>query len=474
MSSDEHQPSSTHDDVVGAAPEVQKRVKSSEIKMAPRIERLKTLLRRLWSHRNILIWALILAGYASFAALPMFAQRGYMDEKALIVGAMGLSIGEVSRSAVSIAQSISKRLPVDGLDILVASAAAASTNTLGNNLASPLTWHNTSLDHGCHAVHAVVPGGRGDGTESLLLALPIYYEDGNTASLAVAIGVMAANHLSSVTWLGKDLAVVFLDTSPRCSKTTTYTLEKWLERMDVAGADDRLSMHSVPPLGSLQQGIVLDIQTSAATEARIGVHGYNGQLPNLDMVVLTKRNIDYFANLPSGTGLDVGGAPATKNPKNELFMDKIRTVIAFAGYLAAGKPSGAHAALLKRGVDALTVTFTNKDLGQDGFTTKIATKKLMNEGEALLTARNALVTAEMIIRTCNNLHERLHHASALYLLVDADNFVNVGAYMAPPGLLLGALILQTISAYVAPAAGGSKNNSRGRTGRGGGGIKHGV
>ena len=42
MSSDEHQPSSTHDDVVGDAPRVRKRVKSSEINGC-----LKVLLERL-------------------------------------------------------------------------------------------------------------------------------------------------------------------------------------------------------------------------------------------------------------------------------------------------------------------------------------------------------------------------------------------------------------------------------------------
>lgn len=443
--------------------------------MAPRLlERLKALAGRAWSHRHIIVWIFIIAAYSAFAALPMFAQRGYMDEKALIVGAMGLSIAEVSRSAVTVAQALTKPpLNNDNLPSLVSRAAIASVSyDIDNNIsASPLLrWHNTTFLNGCHAVHAVVPGGRGDGTESLLLVLPIDHSDKDTAALAVAVGVMAARHLSSVAWLAKDLAILFMDSSvTRCSTTTTTTLQNWLERMDVSGADDRPSVHSVPPLGLLQQGLIVDIRTAAATEARIGVNGYNGQLPNLDMVVLTKRNLDYFTNLPSGIGLDIGGAPATKHPKNAPFMQKIRTAAVFASYIAAGQPTGAHGALLHRGVDALTVTLTRADLvGQassgDISSSKQGSKVLPSatEAEALSTARNALVAAEMILRTCNNLHERLHHANALYLLTDADHFVNVGAYMAPPGLLLAALVLQTAGASVnlGNALGGKGDASR--------------
>lgn len=65
---------------------------------------------------------------------------------------------------------------------------------------------------------------------------------------------------------------------------------------------------------------------------------------------------------------------------------------------------------------------------------------------------------EAVVRTCNNLQENLHHASALYVLVSPDRFVPIGVYIAAPGLMLGALLLlfaDSLSTATNPSGRGS-------------------
>lgn len=67
--------------------------------------------------------------------------------------------------------------------------------------------------------------------------------------------------------------------------------------------------------GAIQQAVILDIQTAAAGEARISVHGTNGQLPNYDMFWLLRKNLEYFTVLP--VGVTPGNAPAQREQKGE-------------------------------------------------------------------------------------------------------------------------------------------------------------
>ncbi len=439
--------------------------------MASQQDRLSKAIDHLWSHRNSIIWILIITALAAFTALPLAAQKGYMDEKALVVGAMGLSIHEI-QGADSIYNGLKQQHDINNIYNLLTRASELSINhSNAETLPPPPVWqaqnknnNSTSRCPGSAAVHAVIPGGRGDRTEALVLAFPVT-TGSDTAKLTAAIGVQAARHMASVSWLAKDLVIIFLEVealdnlstmnTTRCTHSTALdALESWLREMDLIGIDSEILENNkkivaatagkVNTFGSLiQQGIIVDIRTVAATEARLSVHGYNGQLPNLDLVALTKKNLDYYTNFPVGVGVDVGRAPAVKTSKDtNSLRQRIRTSVSFAWYLALGKPTGAHAALLKRGADALSIVFTRPELSILDFEDKsTAPSYTVKDSDVLYTTRNALNAIEMIIRTCNNLHERLHHANALYILIDADHFVNVGACMAPPGILLAALLL---------------------------------
>ena len=49
---------------------------------------------------------------------------------------------------------------------------------------------------------------------------------------------------------------------------------------------------------------------------------------------------------------------------------------------------------------------------------------------------------ELTVRSLNNLLERLHHSTALYLLLSLDSHVSIQVYMISAGLLVAATLLQ--------------------------------
>ena len=49
---------------------------------------------------------------------------------------------------------------------------------------------------------------------------------------------------------------------------------------------------------------------------------------------------------------------------------------------------------------------------------------------------------ELTVRSLNNLLERLHHSTTLYLLLSLDSHVSIQVYMIPAGLLVAATLLQ--------------------------------
>jgi hypothetical protein len=229
--------------------------------------------------------------------------------------------------------------------------------------------------------------------------------------------------VSTVTWLAKDLVIVIIETDGDRVHTIN-AVERWLDEELDSG---RVGLK----VGALQQGFILDIRSTQSTYFSIGVHGYNGQLPNMDLIVLARRNIELFSPLP--VQLDVGGAIESSYLASGKKQSQTRLVQ--SSILAAlGMPTGAHAALLHRNVDAITLTL-NQESDSESFDASHFTTASMES-----TARSALTVTEMIIRTCNNLHEKLHHSTVLYVMLDAEFFVPIGAFMVPPALLLIGLL----------------------------------
>ena len=63
----------------------------------------------------------------------------------------------------------------------------------------------------------------------------------------------------------------------------------------------------------------------------------------------------------------------------------------------------------------------------------------LSEQEGMLRLAELL---ELTVRSLNNLLERLHHSTTLYLLLSLDWHVSIQVYMIPAGLLVAATLLQ--------------------------------
>jgi glycosylphosphatidylinositol transamidase len=228
------------------------------------------------------------------------------------------------------------------------------------------------------------------------------------------------------------------------------------------------NLFGFPRAGLLQQALVLEVAAAAAADgassAELSVHGRGGVLPNLDLYFLVKRTLELHTSLPP-VSLRAATAPPpraarlaaaalaslTSSPPLRLapaaaaqrYVSELLTAAAFAGQLAAGEATGAHAAFLSRQVDAATLVLRFAAAAEPGGGGRqAASSSVKAKQRAQLAASSTLTAAELVLRTFNNLQERLHHSTSLYVLVSPARFVGVAAYLAPPACLLLAGVLQ--------------------------------
>jgi hypothetical protein len=88
--------------------------------------------------------------------------------------------------------------------------------------------------------------------------------------------------------------------------------------------------------------------------------------------------------------------------------------------------------MLKRGIDSLSISVSSSRGSQ-----------LKNHGVPVVQFERCLQVLEMMVRTMNNLQEKLHHSTAFYALAGPFSTIEVAMFMAPPGMLLVAFVLQT-------------------------------
>ena len=90
----------------------------------------------------------------------------------------------------------------------------------------------------CATLHAVARAPRGDGSEGVVLALPLDTRDAAAAAFAAAVGAATAVHLRQSGWLAKDAVLLFVDAA--CG---AGSLEGTQVRGRRARACIRLSVH---------------------------------------------------------------------------------------------------------------------------------------------------------------------------------------------------------------------------------------
>ena len=202
----------------------------------------------------------------------------------------------------------------------------------------------------------------------------------------------------------------------------------------------------------LRQLIVWDQQiVSESTNAlplptvRLLPQGPRGLLPNMDLVSVVRAalqralisNVQYeihpyqteryeWSNLFQGICQRLSGQTCAQRP-----LSAILNLLFFQHTLRGHDFTAPHAVALERGIDALTIQYITR---QPSATT------VDRKSQGALTKLPSAM--EVCLRSLSNLHERLHHSTSLYLLLDIDHFVKHEEYLVPNLLLLVPLIVR--------------------------------
>ena len=355
---------------------------------------------------------------------------------------------------------------------------------------------DASIDNATHGVnvHAVARAARGNGREGIVLATPIGAPGATLEAdaAALALGLVVMRTVASAPWLAKDVAWLVADARWGPGDHGIAATDAWLReyhdpgssthsarhrtRRSTAGAQlshrTQLSPSPLAPfgrVGALQQAYVLELPEGAVADvASINVVGFNGALPNQDLlnvpVQLAKlagfpragifADSSRFSGMGGGdgdggvkggdlfdaVGAVVGGAP---------FAADLRRVAGFALALARGTPAGSHASFKSYAVDAVTVRMS----GSRGVPTGGAHRRDGVSGEDAFLRLGTF--AESAVRCSNNLLETLHHSMFYYVMVDDDRFLSIAEYVAPQGLMLASSLVTAIAlAVIGTSTGG--------------------
>lgn len=402
--------------------------------MATRSEKLHRIWG--WVQRNmlLLIGLLYMGGSVpGLMSMPFAAHPGRIDEKALQLGVAYPQCGVTRASdVVALRARATSRLSQgrkEGMVVDVGHEARVLWDGMhwksdARNRQHRLGWNSNGRYNSTSYVYDVVQGTRSDGTESILLVLPMRCgtEAGaSAASLAMSVGHGLSWYLQDQEWLAKNVIVAYVDVSRYAGIHLAM--------------DDLLSiMPQDRRVGQIQQSIIVDIQDGSVDtldSSWIKMHGWNGQVPNFDMFLVARRSIELFA--PKLAVWSERKGSRGKETELSRYYSSVVSLARFVGKHAFGLSDGGHALLLERSIDALTVEFTS--------TRKGASKTFSSEIEGI---KSILQTCEGMIRALNNLQERLHHSTALYALAGPASVIDIGVYMVCPGLLL---IAQCMKSY---------------------------
>eukprot|EP00887_Chlorella_sp_A99_P005205 scaffold1.g5205.t1 len=442
-------------------------------------ERLAAALQR---HHAHLVWALFCLGLLAWLAMPLLAKKCYLDENALLVGGAHPTVrplGSVDTALAAHRQLIQEPGPLDLTELARAAAAKVAPDLAFHH--HNVTFASRTASWRCATLHTVVRAPASDGSEGLVLWVTAgdgTARDGGgapsarapPAALAAAVGVAAARHLQSVTWLAKDVVVAFADrdSTPGGHRdgggnASTNTTRRGPPCDPLAVAQAWLGVYNsgrqlfgFPRAGALQQALVLEMPGADVRCAELRLHGWQGLVPNLDFYYLIKRNLDIHTGLPARVdpsaaspawlaAAAAAAAPALPGARRAAprWAAELAAGAAFAAQVGAAEPNGAHGAFLELGVDSATLRL---DDGSEAGS-PAAEAAAPSQARLVAAAAQALTAVEM---------ERLHHSVALYMLLSPTRFISIAEYLAPPALLLAAAVGQTLlearHACRAPAA----------------------
>ena len=416
-------------------------------------------------HHAVASTALYLLGIVAAALYPALARRTFIDENAFLVaqtivgfdrgdardalGHYAAALGAARRTSDIDARSDALRGWLEGELDALGMERYRQTFDLDHEWISDdahPSRSNNATREGTN-VHTIARAARGSGREGIVLATPIGARgatpEADAASLA--LGLVAMRRISSSPWLAKDVAWVVPDA--RWGPGAVTGTDAWLREYHAPTA-----LTPFGRIGAVQQAYVLETPHGPAADvATLRVEGFNGALPNQDLLNAPTQlarlagfsKVGVFTNVNAHAGklrgvwgiVERGLRAAGFGTKGTRYVSDLSRVSRFMGALAAGTPTGAHASFKSYAVDAVTVRATSAGDGSGS-----------TVGEAAFLRLGTFV--ESGVRCSNNLLEMLHHSMFYYVMVDDDRFLSIAEYVAPCGLVLVSSLVTAVAIAV--------------------------
>jgi len=266
--------------------------------------------------------------------------------------------------------------------------------------------------------------------------------------------------LSEVPWLAKQILLI----SPTTAEQSLHmvidaVLDSYLGHCKSTTGSPTEVLQSRVTSAMIRNLLVLDTTPSndpllPKNEIRLLPHGKHGVLPNMDLFQVT---YSVFSRSPSSgnTRLALNDARAPtllmhsfggENRRWEVLVSsKVEQYaipaaasrwafgfgnLALFGYNLLRGPFAPHSYALARGIDALTIQ------GIDAAKSEASSRNFVS---------NLLQKLEITLHGLSNLHERLHHSTALYLLPSLSSFVKHEEFLIPNLLLVMPSVLRAAS-----------------------------
>ncbi|XP_048779631.1 glycosylphosphatidylinositol anchor attachment 1 protein-like [Ostrea edulis] len=271
-------------------------------------------------------------------------------------------------------------------------------------------------------VYGILRAKRSASTEAVVMLTPLRPKDSDLASTTGGIVLMMAmaQYFRRQTYWSKD--IIFL-----VSDHEQIGLQAWLD-----GYHDIKSEYIVPSdvmgrSGAIQAAINLEIPDGNIRYFDVKIEGMNGQLPNLDLFNLVIRICNQ-----ERVDVTLHRNNDPMDPQSlEGYLQSVQTMLEMMWSHAAGTPSGNHGLFHKYHIEAVTLQGIRRKHSNYAF-------PLERTGRIL----------EGIFRSLNNLLERFHQSFFFYILPGTRNYISIGMYMPPFGLICAAGLIKAIAIWV--------------------------
>lgn len=370
-----------------------------------------------------LLAALFFAGVGYLIFLENASQLVYVDENALLVGMASTEMGGHEAQSLQ-----SFEFQLGSLGNKTRDFVRTQLLMTGMDV-SEYTPTGSSIT----ITHGVLRAQKGDGKQAMLLVIGYHDQLGLPTEVpgGLSIGLALMKHLSTTSWRSKD--IVFVAVPLLENKWESFeAFEMWVHTYH--GGGDR----SFARAGNIIAALTLDIPRGVPfSTLSIIPGGHFGLLPNLDLISVVTRV--FATNGVSLTVCESASTPKRLLERTPSLPAPLRGDI--KGFLRCflsqlgGVETGFHGALLNYNVDAVTLRAV---VGED---------RQSRSRWNLQNAMSIMRSVEGCFRSWNNLIEKLHHSTFLYILISPNVFTIMEkcipgcVAMGLPLLLYGASLI---------------------------------